>query len=319
MKICIVKVSSMGDVIHTLPGLTDLLENISDLEIDWVVEKSFSEIPLWHKGVNEIKIIELRKWKKEFWKRSSIVSYKEFKNDLNSKKYDYILDIQALFKTSYFIVKNSKAINKVGYDKSSAKESISSLFYNTKIYVDKDLHAIDRIKIFFGKVFHYEPNLNSDNFGIRKYFEKLSHSNVVDSPYIVCLHATSSDKKCWPEEYWKEFILEAIKRGYKIKLPWGSQVEYERALRLKISNEVEVLPRLSLTKIGSIIFSASFVVSVDTGLGHLASALDKKCIHLYGPTYPKLIGSRGLNQIDIKKSSMDEIKPKDIISHLFNI
>lgn len=311
LNICLVKISSMGDMIHFLPALTDMAYHL-DAKFTWVCEKPFSEIPTWHFSEPTIVPINLRKWKKNPLSKATRIDYKAYKKQLAAQEFDYVLDVQGLLKTVFFVDKN--AHGKVyGYDKHSVREKLAAHFYNTTISVPKDMHAITRMRVFCSKVFNYEVDLKVNNFGIEEFF---NDESAPAEKYVVCLHGTSKDNKCWPEKYWLEIIEDLLERGYSIKLPWGNDNELKRAERLKISDQVTVLDKLSISDLGKLINNAAYTIALDSGLGHLASALKAPCVHLYGPTEPKLVGCYEDNQINIKENSMELIKPYTVLEYI---
>lgn len=110
----------------------------------------------------------------------------------------------------------------------------------------------------------------------------LSHRPVDTGEYLVFLHATTRDSKHWPESHWHQLIEQVQPTGLKIKLPWGAEHEYQRALRLADNfPHVEVLPKLSLQQVAEVLAGAKGVVSVDTGLSHLTAALAQPNITLF--------------------------------------
>jgi heptosyltransferase-1 len=109
--------------------------------------------------------------------------------------------------------------------------------------------------------------------------------------YLVFLHGTSRKEKLWPEQNW--IALAKLAEKYPIKIPWSNDEELVRAKRIAEQCEnVQILAKMNLTEIANILSKAKAVVAVDTGLGHLAAALDAPTISLYGPD-PKLIGAYG--------------------------
>jgi heptosyltransferase I len=290
-KILIIKTSSLGDVIHALPALTDAKQNIADITFDWVVEENFAEIPKLHSAVNNIIPVAIRRWRKHLITSIKNHEISKFRSKLKANKYDYIIDAQGLIKSG-FITFMANGI-RCGMDKNSARESLAAMFYQRKYLVPKNQHAITRIRQLFAAILDYHLPTNAPNYGIKAAGFNLP---IKYANYLVFVHATSRDDKLWPEAYWIALAQLAQANGFKALLPWGSGVEKERALRIAAnsSNSV-VLPKTNLTEIADILSQAKAVVAVDTGLGHLAAALDKPLISLYGPTDPFLIGSVGQN------------------------
>src|SRR3990167_6212023 len=149
MKILLIKMSSLGDLIHTLPALSDALQAIPALKIDWVVEDTFVDIPAWHPAVKTIFPIRLRHWRKNIFSRQTLVEIKNCYRALRTEKYDLIIDAQGLLK-SMLIAKCAHG-NIAGYDKASAREWLASYGYHLQFSVDKNQHAITRIRALFAK------------------------------------------------------------------------------------------------------------------------------------------------------------------------
>lgn len=295
MRVLIVKTSSMGDVLHTLPALTDAMRAIPDIRFDWVVEEGFAQIPSWHEAVDRVIPVAIRRWRKAWFSAPIKAERKAFRDAIQAVKYDAIIDAQGLVKSAALVTRLAHGI-KHGMDWSSAREPLASLFYNRRHHIAKQQHAVERTRELFAKSLGYTKPETQGDYAIAQHF--LGSLTPAEAPYCVFLHATTRDDKHWPEENWRELIGLLGERGLRIKLPWGAPHEEARAKRLAEGFDyVEVLPRLSLEKVAHVLAGAEFVVSVDTGLSHLTAALDRPNITLYGPTDPGLIGGYGKNQV----------------------
>lgn len=302
MRVLIVKTSSMGDILHTLPALTDAKRAIPNIQFDWVVEENFAEIPTWHPAVKRVIPIALRRWRKTWFHRQTRKERRRFMAKLMSRRYDCIIDAQGLFKSAFFVVRHTKGV-KHGYDFRSAREPLASLFYDKKHFVDKHLHAVERIRQLFLLSLKYTSYPKIGDYGIAPFFKQRSIEQTA-KPYFVFLHSTTRDEKHWPEAHWQKLIKLILDRGFAIKLPWGTDAERERAMRLSAAyDDVEVLPKSTLGELAQVLVNAKAVVSVDTGLSHLAAALSCPNLTLYGPTDPILIGGYGQNQYYYRRSS----------------
>ncbi|MDP8162597.1 lipopolysaccharide heptosyltransferase RfaC [Pasteurella skyensis] len=321
MKVCVVKTSSMGDVIHTLPALTDAQKAIPDLHIDWVVEKGFSEIPLWHSAVNQVIEVKIRDWRKRLLQPQMWQEWQRYKNQLQATQYDAIIDAQGLLKSSVLVTRLANG-RRFGYDKKSAKEGLSSLFYNEKFAIDYQQHAVERIRQLFAKSLNYPVPQQRGDYGIAgrlmQKFANFSQDRTASSlPYIIAIHSTTRDNKHWLESYWVEVIKQICSQNIEVHLPWGNPEEKLRAERLAtISSLVKVLPKWSLTELATHIAYSKAVISVDTGLSHLTASLDKLSVVLYGTTDPKLIGTYGKNQHHLYANSMAKITPSQVLETL---
>lgn len=313
MKVLVVKTSSMGDVIHTLPALTDAQKAIPDIQFDWVVEENFAEIPRWHTAVNRVIPVAIRRWRKHLFSAQTWREWQQFHSELKTEKYDAVIDAQGLIKSAVLVTKLAQGV-KYGYDKHSAREGLSSLFYDKTFDIPYQQHAVERIRTLFSMALGYERAQDIGDYGIASHFAKKSENSTA---YIVAIHATTREDKHWKESYWTELLQELSMRELEVRLPWGNEAEKSRAERLaKISPNVVVLPKMSLSALAEQLAGAKAVVSVDTGLSHLTAALDKPNVILYGATDPKLIGAYGKNQHYLKGQNMDNLMPYRVLQTL---
>ncbi|WP_162896503.1 lipopolysaccharide heptosyltransferase I [Cysteiniphilum halobium] len=278
------KTSSLGDVLHTLPALTEAKKHMPEMVFDWVVEKAFAEIPKWHQAVDEVLEVEVRKWRKNIFKYFAEI--RAFKKKLKSKHYDYIIDAQGLLKSAW-ITRGAKGV-KYGLDKHSAREPAASFFYQRKISVAKDQHAILRVKALFAKVFNY-PLSDEIDYGISyQWHKRNAHKQVV------FLHATTWSSKHWSLAHWQQLAKLLVDDNIKVLLPWGNDNEKNQAHEIAQSHQnAVVLDKMSLTQLAELFSQSDAIVSVDTGLSHLAAACNAPVIGMYGPTSAKLTGAIG--------------------------
>lgn len=315
-RVLVVKTSSMGDVLHTLPALTDASRAVPGIQFDWVVEENFQQIPSWHPAVHRVLPIAIRRWRKNWFGRNTRRERNQFYEQLNAYDYDAIIDAQGLLKSAVLITRKARGLRH-GYDWDSAREKMASWFYNLTHHVDAQQHAVERIRQLFADSLEYAYEGQGD-YGIAHHFSR-SHHHKSTRPYMVFLHATTRSNKHWPENHWRTLIKNISRKGMVIMLPWGTEKERQRACRLAEGNPlVEVLSKSTLEEIACVLAQSSGVVSVDTGLSHLAAALDKPNITLYGPTDPGLIGGYGQYQVAIQfiDKNMASILPKEVMCAL---
>lgn len=305
MKILIIKTSSMGDVIHALPAVTDAIASIPNLSIDWVVEKSFAEIPSWHSNVNEVIPVSLRKWRKQPITAYRTGEFHNFKKQIQANSYDYVIDAQGLIKSAV-LAKLARG-KRVGMDRQSARESFAAYFYQQRYFVSKDQHAVIRLRQLLAMTLGYKVPVSQPNYGLTTHWNSLSTSSI--ESYVMFVHGTSCVSKCWPEEKWIALGQLINQAGYKILLPWGSEEERQRAERIAAPlASAQVLEKMTLTEIKSCLVLAQGVVAVDTGLAHLAAAIGTPTITLYGPTDPGKIGTIGQRQQHVNMQQITSLE-----------
>ena len=288
----LIKTSSLGDVIHTLPALTDLQHCYPDMSLDWVVEENFAEIPTWHSMTHKVIPVSLRRWRKSPIKSWRTQEWQQFKQQLTAQHYDSILDAQGLLKSACLAWQAQG--KRSGFDSHSAREPLASYFYHQHYHIEKNQHAVERLRQLFAQHFNYDYSTLALNYGLDNYFTKEKQQ----AAYLVFLHGTTWVTKHWPDENWYALTLLASKAGYQIKCAWGNEQEYQRAKNIAAvaPHSVEILPKGNLTTLAKTLTNASAVVGVDTGLAHLAAALSIPTLSLYAPTRPSLTGTYGAHQ-----------------------
>lgn len=304
MRVLIVKTSSLGDVIHTLPALSDAMRALPEIRFDWVVEEAFQEIPVWHPAVDKVIPVAIRRWRKQLFKTLTRGEWRSFKQQLQSSHYDAVIDAQGLLKSAALVTRLAHG-RKYGLDKDSAREPIAARFYDHPIAVAKGQHAVERTRQLFAQALGYPLTDSRGDFAIRSHFpaDNNGHLEEASKPYLVFQHSTTRFDKHWPEVYWQALIKQAGDAGWQLKLPWGNPAEKQRAERLaQAHNYAEVLPKLTLAEVAQVLANAQGCVSVDTGLSHLAAALDRPNVILFGPTDPGLVGGYGKDQVCLQAS-----------------
>ncbi len=292
MRILVVKLTSLGDVIHTLPAVTDASKRIAGIEVHWLVEENFKLIPAWHPAVSKIFTAATRRWRKQPNKFLGEAS--GLRKQLKSQSYDLIIDAQGLLKSSVL----AKCANgtRVGYDKKSIKESLASRFYDKSFAVNKNDHAVTRTRSLFAQALDYQIPADLD-YGI----PETKFQQTAESNYLVFLHGTTWSSKQWPTQSWQKLVSIAHDNNYEVKLLWGNDSEYNRASEIAYGHEnATVSPKMNLNEVANMISNASGVVAVDTGLGHLAAALSVPCVNLYGATDSARTGTIGKNQAHLQ-------------------
>ena len=286
LKILIIRLSSIGDIIHTYPMIKDIKNNIN-CSIDWIIDEDFVELLKYNNNVDNIISIPLRKWKKNKFK--FIFRLLKWKKKLKDIEYDYIIDSQGLLKSAIL----TKFFNGVsyGYDFYSIREKIASIFYNKKINVSKLLLATSKNRVLSQKVFNYHIDKNKIDFGMQKYYS----NRLLNYNYIIFFHATSNVKKEYSFINWINIAKYVLSNtNLKIVLPYGSMIEKQKSLAIKnyINSDNIIVPDsiFNFKELHSLIYNAEFILGVDTGLIHLSNALNKKLIAIYTYTNPNKTG-----------------------------
>jgi heptosyltransferase-1 len=287
LSILLVKTSSLGDVLHNFPVVSDIVKNYPDAQVDWMVEEGYAALPKLHPKVNTVIPVALRNWRGKLLNVTTWREIAKFRTALSAKKYDFVVDTQGLLKSALLML-GSHGL-RCGFDWHCAREPIASVLYQRTYHVATGQHAVERNRQLVAQALSYNLEGRADYAihapGIAK------PAWLKNESYAVLLHSTSRTNKLWNESNWIALGKFLQQSNIRCILPWGSEAEKLRSLRLAsaIPNAITP-PRLSLHETADLLGNAHAVIGVDTGLAHLSAALNVPTVGIYTSTDPKLTG-----------------------------
>ena len=285
-SILLVKTSSLGDVVHNLPVVTDIARKLPGSTVDWVVEEGFADIPRLHPAVRNVVAVAVRRWRRELLSPQTWREINAFKHALRDVRYDHVLDTQGLIKSA--LVARLAHGRHCGYAAEAAREPLAARLYDATFVIPRNVHAVERNRWLAAAAFDYPPDAPLD-YGIGA--PPLAADWLPAEEYAVLLTATSRDDKLWPDTHWLALAGELGSRGLTCVLPGGSDEERGRARRLcQNMRRAIAAPPLSVREIAELLAGARIVVGVDTGLTHLATALGRPVIAIFSGSSPQLTG-----------------------------
>ena len=301
-KILLVKLSSMGDVLHNLPIVWDLRARLPEAQIDWVVEEGYVHLlePLLStgglRGIDRIIPFGLRRWKKSIFRFQTWKEFFKFKKELQAVSYDVIIETQGLLKSALVCALTHKSPNIVvaglaNATEFSGYEPLARSFYNQCVQVPKQCHAVDRSRLVMSSALDW-PLLNRQEnpvlFYPDTYIAQLESSKIfkelriVKKPYILCFHSTAREAKRWNNGNWISLGKSLSSKGYQIVFPWGNAAEKKISAQLASQIDGAIVPdAFSIQEAFSMIAGAILTIGVDTGLTHLAAVLGKPTVEIY--------------------------------------
>jgi heptosyltransferase-1 len=287
-RILFVKTSSLGDVIHHCPAVSDVARALPGAEIDWMVEEAFAGVPALHANVRRVIPVAVRRWRGALWNPSVWSEIGALRRTLATATYDAVIDTQGLLKSA--LLCSLAAGAKHGMDRASLREPLAARFYDVRHPVPRERHAVERNRQLAGAALGYAVS-GACNYALRA---QDSPPIAVGAPYALLLTMTSRADKLWAKDRWAELGRWLSGRGIRAVLPWGS--EHERARCESIAREIPdalVPRRLSLEEIAGLICGARGTAGVDTGLTHLSAALGVATVGIYCASEPALTGLYG--------------------------
>lgn len=290
MRILIIKTSSLGDVVHMLPALTDAQRRLPTLTADWVVEESFAAIPGWHPAVGRVLPVAIRRWRKRLLDPAVWREVGEFTSALAQQRYDAVVDTQGLLKSAW--IARLAHGPRWGYDRTSAREPLAARFYTHRLAVARAQHAIERNRQLLAGALAYALEGLALDYGLL-HPPAAAAEPTVPPRHVLALHGTSRVDKEWSQAQWVELAQRLAACGSGLVLPWGNERERRRAEAIAAASPGSiVLPQLGLAPLAGLIARAPAVVGMDTGLMHLAAACGRPGVALYPATAPALTGVR---------------------------
>jgi heptosyltransferase-1 len=284
--ILFIKTSSLGDVIHHMPALTEARAQRPDASFAWLVEEAFAPLVRLHPAVDRVVPIAWRRWRKSLWSPATLGEIGASIRAIRGERYGEIIDSQGLLRSA--AIARAARGRRHGYDRASIREPLASALYDVRYSVSRELHAVERNRILTGRVLGYAPQ-GAPDFGLDR-----SRLRRAGPRYAVLLHATARPEKEWPEKDWIALGAALTREGYDLVLPWGSFAEKARADRMAASLPRGLVPeRQPLDSVARLMASAELVVGVDTGLMHLAAALGVPLVAIFTGSKPHLTGPVG--------------------------
>ena len=296
MRVLILKLTSFGDIIHTFSALSEAKKALENLEITWVVDETFAQVPLWHEAVTKIIPCAHRRWRKNIIKAIASGEIIKFVKTLRQQRYDVIIDAQSSIKTGIigFLARGSL----YGYDRDSVREKGTQWFYKHTFSVSKKTHVMDRTRQLFAQSLGYVCEKTLPDAGLLTPPSTLPCDIPENS--VVFIPFTTWQTKHWPMSYWQQLIEMVTSSGTKVIIYFAGEHEKTKAMALKQNNPgVVILPDLSLDQRIPLFKAVRAFVGVDTGPTHLGAALNVPGVVLFGPTDPDYLGLRGDNQLNL--------------------
>lgn len=304
--ILFIKTSSLGDVVHHMPALTEARRHRPGDRLVWLVEEPFVPLVRLHPAADDVMPVAWRRWRKSLFTADTWREISASRQQIGASRYDVVVDNQGLLRTG--IISRLARGTRHGYDSQSIKERLASAFYDVRHRVSRELHAVDRNRILTGRALGYEPQ-GAPDFGLDR--AKLASA---ESKYAVFLHATAQAQKQWPEENWIALGKTLSRGGLGIVLPWGTEDERLRSERIATAlPNARVPARQPLDSVARLIAGAEFVVGVDTGLLHLAAALGVPLVAIFAGSQPSLTKPVGSGKLTVLGAhgappSLDEVR-----------
>ncbi|WLI88380.1 lipopolysaccharide heptosyltransferase I [Massilia sp. R2A-15] len=284
MKILLVRVSSLGDVLHNLPMVADILRRHPGATIDWVVEEGYVSLVRLNPHVRNIIPFALRRWRKSLGSKATRAEIAAFFRALRAERYDYVFDTQGLLKTGVImgaarLAPGGRKVGLANGSEGSGYEGISRIFHTDSIALDPRTHAVARGRLVAGAALGYGVDTPPD-FGLPGPDQSQRPHWMPEAPYAVFFHGTARAAKKWPAANW--IATGRALAPMPVLLAWGSEDEKREAELIAdgMPNAI-VLPKLSMMEAVTLARNAALAIGVDTGLTHIAAAFLRPTIELY--------------------------------------
>lgn len=291
-RVLLVKTSSLGDVIHNLPVVSDIHRHFPRAQIDWLVEEGIAFIPRMHPAVNEIIPVALRRWRKTIFSQSTWQEIRTLRSKLKSTHYDAVIDTQGLLKSA--LLARWADGPSYGQDRHSAREPLAARFYTHQFPIPRTEHAVERNRRLAALALGYAVPTDAADYGAE--IENSERPGFIPAgDFVFVLHGTARASKRWPEDHWQQLLADLEQQGLRAVAGWGSAEELAVSRRLAAHSPAVIVPeqRLDVMESAQVIVNAKAVIGVDTGFSHLAAAVGVPIIGIYTDTDPALCGVHG--------------------------
>ncbi len=303
IKVLIVKLSSIGDVVHTLPALHSIRKGFEKkgvrAEIDWLVEEAASSLLTGDPLIDNVIVVKNRGWLKDTANNLRTVK------SIRSRHYDIVLDFQGLLKSGIWVAV-SGGKRKIGF--SNARE-MSHIFLNEKVApYDPEKHAVERyldLAAYIGGVTDKSAGrIDAGKAARESLLKKLDEKGLKrGAPFFVMITRARWTTKLWSDEKFIELAKRINGLSGLVPVLIGGAAERDQieVMRSKIGAAISLAGVIDLKELSALFGLASFAVSVDSGPMHIAAASGARVIALFGPTDPRRTGPYGEGHTIIRK------------------
>jgi len=293
MRVLIVRMSSLGDIVHAATVVPDILRAQPQARIDWVAEEAFVPLARCMEGIDRIVPIALRRWRKAL--AASRAEMAVFWRELRRERYDAVIDLQGLMKSA--AVARSARLAEGGHrfglanrTDGSAYEPLARLAYDRAVPMPARSHVVDRSRRLVAVALGAAPGPAADRVldtpPIVPWRTPPVHADDArwaDARAVLLVHGSAKVSKLLGADYWIALGRELGGRGSRLWLPWGNDDELARAqaLAAAIGEAAAVLPRLPLDRLAAVMARCHGSIGLDTGLTHMAATLGRPTVQLF--------------------------------------
>jgi heptosyltransferase-1 len=285
MRVLIVKLSSLGDVVHAMPVVHDILAAHPGARIDWVVEPAFAPLVRRVEGIGEVIECALRRWRRAWWTAAVRAEWRAFRARLQREAYDAVIDLQGLTKSA-LVARLARGVRHglANRTEGSSHEVPARWLVDHAVTMPPHIHALDRSRRLVAQALGLTAD-GPPRFGLRARpaIPAADAGAVPARPLMVFVHGTSRDDKLWPEDHWIALGRRLVEAGWQVALPQAGEVESARAARIAgaLGPQATVWPAMALDAVVDAMAPAAGVIGVDSGLSHVAVALDRPHVQVY--------------------------------------
>jgi heptosyltransferase I len=311
-EILFIKTSSLGDVVHHMPAITDARRHLPDARLAWVVEEDYAPLARLHPGVDDVIPVATRRWRKNPLAPATWREIGRFRDILRARSFAAAIDSQGLLRSA--LIAGAVRGVRHGYDRASIREPLACSFYDIRHQVDRHTHAIPRNRALCGLALGYETKQPFD-YGLDR---AAIAGGAAAKPYGLLIHGSAQPRKLWTQAHWVAVARSVRERGFDVVLPWGTAAERARseAVAAELGHQGHVPDRRPLDAVAAMVAGAAFAIGVDTGLVHIAAALRVPLVAIFVDTEPGLTGPLGDGAIAVAGDKGAAPEPAEVLQAL---
>jgi heptosyltransferase-1 len=280
--VLLIKLSSLGDVVHTLPAAMDIAAQFPQARMDWVVEPAFAPLVRACPVVDRVIEMDLRRWRRQPWSADTRVAWRAFRQALHERSYDWVIDLQGLTKSALVsrlarLTPQGVRVAMAHRTEGSSYEAPTRWVADRRVSVPTRIHAVDRARLVCARALGYEVPAS-----FQPGLARPQGQGATTGGEVLCVHGTSRSDKLWPEAHWIELGQRLQAHGWTPAFVHGNDDELARARRLCAALPgARVWPRWPLDQLVEHMAATAGVIGVDSGPSHIAVALGLPHVQIY--------------------------------------